>query len=78
MKVEFTADEIHTMLEAVIEEVAALKLDKADRAAVRRWLAADMTPGSLAVTRLTEKLNDELQVSHARTEVSSIKKPDWL
>ena len=37
-----------------------------------------MTPGSLAVTRLTEKLNDELQVSHARTEVSSIKKPDWL
>lgn len=78
MKVEFTAEEIHTMLESVIEEVSALKLDKADRASVRRWLADDMTPGSLPVRRLTEKLNEELQVSHARTEVSSIKKPDWL
>jgi hypothetical protein len=78
MKVEFTTEEIHTMLESVLGEVAALKMDKQDRAAVRRWLAEDMTPGSLAVQRLTEKLNDELQQSHARSEVSAIKKPDWL
>jgi YesN/AraC family two-component response regulator len=78
MKVEFTSDEIHTMLEAIIEEVAALKMDKHDRAAIRRWLADDMTPGSLPVQRLTEKLNDELQQTHARSEVSAIKKPDWL
>lgn len=78
MKVEFTPDEIHTMLEAVIEEVAALKMDKHDRAAIRRWLADDMTLGSLAVQRLTDKLNDELQQTHARSEVSAIKKPDWL
>jgi hypothetical protein len=78
MKVEFTPDEIHTMLEAVIEEVAALKMDKHDRASIRRWLADDMTLGSLAVQRLTDKLNDELQQTHARSEVSAIKKPDWL
>ena len=78
MKVEFTPDEVHLMLDAVIEEVAALKLDKHDRAAVRRWLADDMTPGSLPVQRLAEKLNDELQQAHARSEVSPIKKPDWL
>ncbi|MGE3855814.1 MAG: hypothetical protein AB7G21_02515 [Dehalococcoidia bacterium] len=78
MKVEFTPDEIHTMLEAVVEDVAALKLDKHDRAAIRRWLADDMTLGSLAVQRLTDKLNDELQQTHARSEVSAIKKPDWL
>jgi len=78
MKVEFTSDEVHTMLEAVLEDVAALKLDKHDRAAIRRWLADDMTLGSLAVQRLTDKLNDELQQTHARSEVSAIKKPDWL
>ncbi len=78
MKVEFTADEIHTMLEAVIEEVAAIDMDKHDRAAIRRWLADDVTPGSLAVQRLTDKLNEELQQTHARSEVSAIKKPDWL
>lgn len=78
MKVEFTADEIHTMLEAIIEEVATIKMDKHDRASIRRWLADDMTPGSLAVQRLTDKLNDELQQTHARSEVSAIKKPDWL
>ena len=78
MKVEFTADEVHTMLEAVLEDVAALKLDKHDRAAIRRWLADDMTLGSLAVQRPTDKLNDELQQTHARSEVSAIKKPDWL
>ena len=78
MKVEFTSDEVHRMLDAVLEEVAGLKLDKHDRAALRRWLADDMTPGSLAVQRLTEKLNDELQQTHARSEVSVIKKPDWI
>ena len=78
MKVEFTTDEVHRMVEAVLEEVAALKLDKHDRAAVHRWRADEVTPGSLAVQRLTEKLNDELQQTHARSEVSAIKKPDWI
>lgn len=78
MKVEFTPEEIHIMLDAVIEDVTAIKMDKHDRAAIRRWLADDMTPGSLAVQRLAEKVNDELQQTHARSEVSAIKKPDWL
>lgn len=78
MKVEFNAEEVHTMLRAVLEEVGRLKLDKHDRAATTRWLADEMTPGSLSVQRLTDKLNDELQHLHDRSEVSAIKKPDWL
>ena len=78
MKVEFTTDEIHRMVEAVMAEVAVLKMDKHDRAALHRWLSDDVTPGSLAVQRLTEKLNEELQQTHTRSEVSSIKKPDWI
>lgn len=78
MKVEFTPEEVHAMLEAVMEEVGALKLDKHDRAAVRRWVDDEMTPGSLSVQRLTERLNEELQQSFARSEASVIKKPDWL
>ena len=78
MKVEFATDEIHHMLEAVVNDVLALKLDRHDRAAVQRWLMDDMTPGSLLVQRLTDKLNGELQQTHAHSEASPIKKPDWL
>ncbi|MFA7249332.1 MAG: hypothetical protein WC273_06815 [Dehalococcoidia bacterium] len=78
MKVEFTPDEVHVMLEAVLSEVGGLKMDRHDRAAIHRWLTDDMTPGSIAEQRLTEKLNDELQQSHTRSEASPIKKPDWV
>lgn len=78
MKVEFTPDEAHAMLEAVITDVTGLKLEQADRAAVRRWLLDDMKPSSSGVKRLADKLNDEIQKSHDKSEVSVIKKPDWL
>jgi hypothetical protein len=77
MKVEFSPEEVHTMLEAILDEVSELRLDKHDKAAVRRWIAEEMTPGSLAVERLGEKVNAELQQSFARSEASVIKKPDW-
>jgi len=78
VKVEFTPDEAHAMLEAVITDVTGLKLEQADRAAVRRWLLDDMKPSSSGVKRLADKLNDEIQKSHDKSEVSVIKKPDWL
>ena len=78
MKVEFNAEEVHQMLEAVLADVAKLKMDKHDRAATHRWLTDEATPGSPAVQRLTDKLNEEIQRLHDRSEVSAIKKPDWL
>lgn len=78
MKVEFATAEIHHMLEAVLEDVLTLKLDRHDRAALQRWLGDEMTPGSLLVQRLTDKLNDQIQQTHAHSEATPIKKPDWL
>ncbi len=77
MKVQFSPDEAHAMLQAVLEDVTALKLDAKDKAVVRRWLD-EMKPTSLAVQALAEKISDEIQQTHDRSEVSSIKKPDWL
>ncbi len=78
MKVQFNADEAHSMLEAILQDVAGLKLDQHDRAAVRRWLADDMKAASPGIERLTEKINVELEHEHDYSEVSAIKKPDWL
>jgi len=78
MKVEFNAEEVHQMLEAVMADVGKLKMDKHDRAVTHRWLTDEMTPGSMTVQRLTEKVNEEIQRLHDRSEVSAIKKPDWL
>lgn len=78
MKVEFTIDEVHTMFQAVVEQIAGLELDKKDRAAIRRWATSEMTPLKPEMQRLTEKVNREIQQSHDRSEVSPIKKPDWI
>ena len=76
MKVEFSADEVNAMFDAVIDQVADLKLGRADKAAIRRW-RTDTSPGTAAMQLLTEKVNAELQREHDRSEVSPIKKPDW-
>ena len=44
---------------------------------LRRWRADEMVPGSPLLRRLSEKMNEEIQHSHDRSEVSPIKKPDW-
>ncbi len=76
MKVEFTAEEVNAMFDAVVDQVVELKLGRADTAAVRRW-RTETSPGSAAMQLLTEKVNDELQREVGRSEVSPIKKPDW-
>lgn len=77
MKVEFSVEECHRMFEAVIDELVAVEMDKGDRATLRRWRSADMTPGTALMQRLAEKMNAEIQQSHTRSEISPIKKPDW-
>ena len=66
------------MFTAIVEELAGLPFDKHDRATLRRWRAEDMTPGSPLMQRLSERINEELQRSHDRSEVSPLKKPDWV
>lgn len=77
MKVEFTVEEIHSMFQEVVDQIVAIDLDKKDRAAIRRWAAADMKPGEVLMRRLSDKINEQVQHAHDRSEVSPIKKPDW-
>jgi len=77
MKVEFTVEEIHAMFEEVVDQIVAIDLDKKDRAAIRRWAAADMKSGEVLMRRLSDKINEQIQHAHDRSEVSPIKKPDW-
>ena len=77
MKVELDNEEVHEMFSAIVDQLVDLKLDRSDRAAVRRWRADEMKPGSPAMAALTEKVNQALQRQHERAEVSPIKKPDW-
>ena len=78
MKVEFTAEEVWQMMDSVVGELVQLNLGKKDRAALRRWRSDDMALGALAMTLLTEKVNAELRRVHERSEVSPIRKPDWV
>jgi hypothetical protein len=77
MKVEFTVDEIWSMMDNVVDQLAELKLGKKDLAALRRWRSDEMSPGDPLMRLLSEKVNDELQRVAVRNEVSPIKKPDW-
>ncbi len=77
MKVEFTLEEIQRMLDAVVDELVELKLDKTDRAKLRRWRSNTMTPTSASMQLLAEKVNAEIQRTHDLSEASPIKKPDW-
>ena len=76
MKVEFTAEEVNAMFDAVIDQIIDLKLGRTDTATLRRW-RTDTKPGTALMQLLTEKVNNELQREFGRSEVSAIKKPDW-
>jgi hypothetical protein len=81
MKVEFEIEEVWTMFNSVVDEiltVPAVKKDRKDLAALRRWRTDEMTPGSDAMKLLAEKVNAAIRREHERQEVSPIKKPDWL
>ena len=77
MKVEFTIDEVATMMDTVIDELTELDLNKSDRAKLRRWRADEMGGGSALMQLLAEKVNEELERTHTRSEISDIRKPDW-
>ena len=79
MKVEFTNEEVHEMLNFVVDRLVALDgLDKADRAALRRWRSEQMKVGSPAVALLAEKVNADIAGVYASSQAPAIQKPDWL
>jgi hypothetical protein len=81
MKVEFNTEEVWTMANTVLDDLLALpevKKSRSEAATLRRWRSSEMTPGSDLMKALTEKVNEAIQREHDRTEVSPIKKPDWL
>ncbi|MBM3140877.1 MAG: hypothetical protein FJZ92_11900 [Chloroflexi bacterium] len=77
MKVEFSVEEIQRMIDSVVDELVELKLDKSDRAKIRRWRSNTMTAVSPAMQLLAEKVNAEIQRTHDQSLASPIKKPDW-
>ena len=65
------------MFDTVVDGLEGLKLDKTDRAKLRRWRAESLSPSSPVLGLLAEKVNAEMQKRHNLSEVSPIKKPDW-
>lgn len=78
MRVEFTVDEVWSMMDNIVDQLADLSLSKKDLAALRRWRSDEMSPGDPSMRLLSEKVNAELRRVADRNEVSPIKKPDWL
>jgi hypothetical protein len=77
MKVEFSADEVQQLLDSVVDQLVELKLDKTDRAKLRRWRSTTMLATAPAMQLLAEKVNADIQRAHDLSEASPIKKPDW-
>ncbi len=78
MKVAFDVEEVWAMMNSVLDQLIELDMDTGDRATLRRWRSAEMTPGSPATKLLAEKMNRDIQGAHDSSEPSSIKKPDWV
>lgn len=79
MNVEFTAEEVQTMVNYVLDQVGGVDgLDRKDRATLRRWRGDELRLGSPTMRVLTEKVNAELKRIHEAAHVSAISKPDWL
>ncbi len=78
MKVEFSVEEVWQMMDSVVDQMVDLEMNRQDRAALRRWRSDEMVPGAPALGLLTEKVNEALADIHTSSEVSPIKKPDWV
>ena len=78
MRVEFSVEEVWQMMDSVVDELVGLDIDRGERATLRRWRSDEMTPGSPAMKLLRDKVNEALARVHESSEVSAIKKPDWV
>lgn len=78
VKVELDLEESWELMSFVVNRMLDdVKVDKSDRAKVRRWKTGEMRTGSEEMKALHEKLNADLVRLWERRRKSDIRRPDW-
>ena len=78
VKVEFELEESWELMSYVVNAMLDdLKIDKSDRAKVRRWKSGEMKTGSEEMRALHEKLNEDLVRLWGVRRRSEIQRADW-
>jgi len=78
VKVEFAQEEVQALALFVLEQVLTLPLGRRDAAALRRFGAEELRPGSATMVALAQRINADLQRTHDAAHARAIMKPDWL
>ena len=78
VKVELEIDESWELMSFVVNRILEeTKLEKHDKANVRRWKSNEMRAGRVEMEALHEKLNADLSRLWDVRKKSEIKKSDW-
>jgi hypothetical protein len=78
VKVELELEESWELLSYVVNTMLDdIKVDKSDRAKVRRWKSGEMKTGSEEMRALHEKLNEDLVRLWGVRRRSDIQRADW-
>ncbi len=78
VKVELELEESWELMSYVVNTMLDdIKVDKSDRAKVRRWKSGEMKTGSEEMRALHEKLNEDLARLWGIRRRSDIQRADW-
>jgi hypothetical protein len=78
VKVELELEESWELMSYVVNTMLDdIKVDKSDRAKVRRWKSGEMKTGSEEMRALHEKLNEDLVRLWGVRRRSDIQRADW-
>lgn len=78
VKVALDVEESWELMSFVVNQLLDdVKLDKSDRAKVRRWKSGEMRTGGEELKALHEKLNDDLTRLWEVRRRSEIQRSDW-
>lgn len=78
VKVELELEESWELMSFVVNHMLeSIKLDKSDKAKVRRWKSKEMRTGSEEMKALHEKLNADLERLWGIRRKSDIRQPDY-
>ncbi len=78
MKLELEQEESVELLSLIADRITQeAGLDTKDRAAVKRWRADKMRPGSDAMKELTDKINADLERALQTKAKSAVQRADW-
>jgi hypothetical protein len=78
VKVELELEESWELMSYVVNTMLDdIKVDKSDRAKVRRWKSGEMKTGSEEMRALHEKLNEDLVRLWGIRRRSDIQRADW-